>query len=45
MIETLKNLYMVDLLCDEDVMPFYDRLHMFRCKGMCLRNYERQNAE
>lgn len=45
MFESLKHLYMVDLLCDEDVIPFYDRLNMFRCKGMCLRNYDRQNAE
>lgn len=44
-LEELKDMYMIDLLCDEEVMPFYERLNMFRCKGMCFRNYSRQSAE
>lgn len=38
----LKDLYMVDLLCDEELQPFYERLGMRRAHGMFLRNYERQ---
>lgn len=45
MFKDLNHLYMIDLLCDEDVMPFYDRFNMFKCKAMCLRNYDRQNAQ
>lgn len=45
MLESLKDFYMIDLLCDEDVMPFYRRLNMFGVKGMCIRNYSTQNAE
>lgn len=45
MFKDLEHLYMIDLLCDEDIMPFYDHLNMFRAKGMCLRNYHRQNAQ
>lgn len=42
MLEKLKDLYMVDLLCDEELQSFYARLGMKRAQGMFLRNYERQ---
>ena len=38
----LSNLYSIDLLCDEDVQPFYDRLGLRRATGMLHRNYDRQ---
>jgi ribosomal protein S18 acetylase RimI-like enzyme len=44
MLARLKHLYMIDLICDEDVMPFYERLGLRRYGGMILRNYERQAA-
>jgi ribosomal protein S18 acetylase RimI-like enzyme len=40
----LRDLYMVDLICDPDVQPFYERLGMRRYSGMILRNYERQSG-
>ena len=40
----LEHLYMVDLLCDADVQPFYARLGMRPATGMMLRNYERQSG-
>ncbi|CAN5189789.1 hypothetical protein BH18ACT12_BH18ACT12_03640 [soil metagenome] len=37
----LGGLYMVDLVCDEDVVPFYERLRLQRLDaGMGLRNRE-----
>lgn len=44
MLAKLHDLYMVDLICDPDVQPFYERLGMRRYSGMILRNYERQSG-
>ena len=38
----LDHLYMVDLLCDADVQPFYARLGMRPATGMMVRHYDRQ---
>jgi ribosomal protein S18 acetylase RimI-like enzyme len=40
-LDRLGDRYMVDLICDDDVMPFYERLGMSRYGGMILR---RRNA-
>lgn len=45
MLETLKGHYMIDLLCDENVIPFYKRFDMFKSQGMIIRNYQNQNGE
>jgi len=42
LLDRLRHLYMIDLLCDEDVQPFYARLGMQPAAGMIVRNYERQ---
>ena len=42
MLDKLRGLYMIDLLCDEELQPFYAKLGMKRGQGMFLRNYERQ---
>jgi hypothetical protein len=44
MLERLRGLYMVDLLCDPEVQSFYARLGMQPATGMMLRNYERQSG-
>jgi len=33
MLDQLRDLYMIDLLCDPDVQPFYERLGMRRAQG------------
>ena len=38
----LGHLYMVDLLCDPDVQPFYARAGMTPEVGMGVRRYDRQ---
>jgi GNAT superfamily N-acetyltransferase len=43
--ERLANLYMVDLLCDDDVAPFYERVGGFtRAGGFMHRNYAAQSG-
>jgi ribosomal protein S18 acetylase RimI-like enzyme len=42
MFDSLKHLYSIDLICDEDVRPFYERLQMRSATGMVLRYYENQ---
>jgi ribosomal protein S18 acetylase RimI-like enzyme len=44
MLDRLRHLYMVDLICDVDVQPFYARLGMRPFTGMILRNYDRQSG-
>ena len=38
LLELLEGLYMIDLACDEDLVPFYERFGMERWVGMGLRN-------
>ena len=44
MLERLEGLYMIDLICDVDVQPFYERLGLTRWSGMILRNYAAQSG-
>jgi len=39
LLELLKGHYMIDLACDEDLVPFYERFGMKRWVGMGLRNH------
>jgi len=45
MLARLRHLYMVDLVCDPSVQPFYEPLGMRALVGMVLRNYDRQACE
>jgi len=38
LLELLEGHYMIDLACDEDLVPFYERFGMVRWVGMGLRN-------
>ena len=44
MLERLRHLYMIDLISDTDVRPFYARLGMQPYTSMILRNYDRQSG-
>lgn len=44
MLAKLKKAYMVDLLSDQDLQPFYKSLKMFPATGMMLRNYRNQSG-
>lgn len=40
----LREIYMIDLLCDDDVIPFYERLGFQRVSGMAIRNFHNQSG-
>ncbi len=44
MLDNLRHLYAVDLLCDADLQPFYERFGMRPYTAMLLRNYDRQSG-
>lgn len=40
----LKNFYMIDLVCDENLQSFYERLGMEKHTAMIKRNYDKRNG-
>jgi predicted N-acetyltransferase YhbS len=44
MLERLDRLYMIDLVCDESLIPFYERFGLQPMRGMALRHYDRQDC-
>lgn len=45
MLKQLEHLYMIDLCCDDDLVPYYERFGMMKGTGMMYRNYDRQAGE
>lgn len=44
MLRELDNIYMVDLMCDENMQPYYERFNMTKSTGMIIRNYSMQKG-
>lgn len=44
MMELLSDMYMIDLMCDEELQGYYEKLGMYRSHGMVLRNYAKQSG-
>src|SRR5690349_4035158 len=44
MLARLRHLYVIDLMCDPDLQPFYERFGMRPYTGMLVRNYDRQSC-
>jgi GNAT superfamily N-acetyltransferase len=44
MLAKLRHLYMIDLVCDPALRPFYARLGMHTVVGMVMRNYVRSTS-
>lgn len=44
LLEELKDIYMIDLICDESLQPYYEKLGMRRSTGMIVRNFENQSG-
>ena len=42
--DELSHLYMIDLLCDEELVPYYEKQGMKKATGALIRNYENQNG-
>ena len=45
MLHSLKDFYMVDLLCDKELQGYYAKLGMTDAAGSFIRNYSRQSCE
>jgi len=43
-LDTLRDHYMVDVVCDPDVVPFYQRLGLRAATGASVRRFERQSG-
>jgi len=44
LLERLSSYYMVDLLCDPNLQPFYEQAGMMRANGMFIRNHDNQGG-
>lgn len=45
MLKQLEDIYMVDLMCDKDLQPYYEKLGMIKSTGMIVRNYNMQSGK
>lgn len=44
MMAQLRPIYMIDLLCDAALIPYYEHLGLTAARGMVMRNYESQSG-
>ncbi|MGE7022633.1 GNAT family N-acetyltransferase [Solibacillus cecembensis] len=44
MLQQLDDIYMIDLCCDDDLIPYYENFGMIKSNGMLVRNYEMQSG-
>ena len=44
MLEMASDYYMIDLSCDDSIVPFYEKLGMRKGIAMSRRNYDRQSG-
>jgi len=44
MLARLDDLYMIDLICDQELQAFYAKRGMVEARGMMMRNYDSQSG-
>ena len=44
MFATLKDIYMIDLMCDKELQVYYEKFGMQPSNGMIKRNYSKQSG-
>ncbi|WP_155591317.1 GNAT family N-acetyltransferase [Lysinibacillus cavernae] len=44
MLIELNDIYMIDLCCDDDLVPLYEKFGMIQSNGMLIRNYTMQSG-
>ncbi len=44
LIEKLQNLYMIDLICDNELLPFYESIGLKPATGAIMRIYQNQSG-
>lgn len=42
---SLVDMYAIDIVCDDDLVPYYKNHKFKKVNGMVIRNYQNQNAE
>ncbi|MDN4494671.1 GNAT family N-acetyltransferase [Ureibacillus aquaedulcis] len=42
MLKELEDIYMIDLCCDENLVPYYEKFGMLKVNGMVAKNYQMQ---
>lgn len=45
MLNELESYYMIDLSCDDQVVPFYEKLGLRKNNSMFIRNYKSQSGK
>ena len=45
LLERLRSCYMIDLVCDDGVVPFYERLGGIRLNAVAWRNHDRLDTD
>ena len=45
MLAKLRNIYMIDLVCDPALIPYYERFGFRPYNAMIVRNYDRQSCD
>jgi len=43
-IEKMDGFYVIDLMCDVPLQPYYERFGMVKATGMALRNFDNQSG-
>ncbi|WP_274365747.1 GNAT family N-acetyltransferase [Paenibacillus thermotolerans] len=44
LLQQLSDIYMVDLICDENLQEYYERLGLKKANGMIIRNFANQSG-
>ncbi|ATP42514.1 GNAT family N-acetyltransferase [Solibacillus sp. R5-41] len=44
LLKELDDIYMIDLCCDDNLIPYYENFGMIKSNGMLVRNYEMQSG-
>jgi ribosomal protein S18 acetylase RimI-like enzyme len=44
MLAEFNDFYMIDLICDPELQPYYEKLGLKKAHGMMIRNYNRQSG-
>lgn len=44
LLDELSDIYMIDLICDEELQSYYETVGMGKAKGMIFRNYKYQSG-
>ena len=45
MLTQIKEYYMVDLVCDTELIPFYEKYGLTQMRAMSIRNFAKQNGK